>query len=685
MKATESKLNDFLSSPKTRFVIPIYQRNYDWQDHHCSQLFSDVLATARDANRTSHFIGSIVFLHDGLFSPGKVKDLVIIDGQQRLTTVSLLYVALYRFATNNDLEEDAVEIKETYLTNRFAKDRKEKLWPTEENDRIYQRILKGLSEEGESFSRLRENYAYFSELIRDKSTYDALREGLGKLSFVEISLERNQDDPQRIFESLNSTGLALSQADLIRNYILMGHNREEQERLYDEYWREIEREARNDENRKNLVSDFVRDLLTFRNKKIPRKNQVYDTFKVQFPDRSPAVVENLLSVLRRFAGHFGKLINPAHEQDVDIRRELQYIRRLEINVSYPFLMQVYDDYVDKAISKEEFVAVLKLVQTFSWRRFLLSLPTAALNKIYMRLYEDIRRDDYVPSLERSLLRKKGTQRMPDDAEVRTILRERDMYNMQSKNRSYYLDRLENHDNRERVEVDNLTIEHIFPQKPAGDWKTSMTVADYEFFEEKHLHQLGNLTLSGNNGSLSNKTFSAKKVMNKGGKEQGYAFSRLWLNRDLAKLDAWTVDAFKKRQRRLTNRMLQIWPYPETELLDVQHDREELTIFEVDNPTGYQIEYAIIDGERLEPRSVKEFYIAVLSHLFAKDPHPMMQPDVKDTIYLERNDPKARDGEGIGRGYSVDAANSSWVKFHRLSTVLTAYDFEEGVRVKFREG
>jgi len=298
----------------------------------------------------------------------------------------LLYVALYRFAAENELEEDAVEIKETYLTNRFAKDRKEKLWPTEENDRIYQRILKGLSEEGESFSRLRENYVYFSELIRDKATYDALREGLGKLSFVEISLERNQDDPQRIFESLNSTGLALSQADLIRNYILMGHNREEQERLYDTYWREIEREARNDENRRNLVSEFVRDLLTFRNKKIPRKNQVYDTFKVQFPDRSPAVVENLLSVLRRFAGYFGKLINPAREPDMDIRRELQYIRRLEINVSYPFLMQVYDDYVDKAISKEEFVAVLKLVQTFSWRRFLLSLPTAALNKIYMRLY-----------------------------------------------------------------------------------------------------------------------------------------------------------------------------------------------------------------------------------------------------------------------------------------------------------
>ena len=685
MKATESKLNDFISATKTRFVIPIYQRNYDWQDHQCSQLFADILHVAQDENRHSHFVGSIVYLYDGLYTSSEIKELVVIDGQQRLTTISLLYAALYHFAKATEQEELALEIKEVYLINRFAKDRKEKLWQTSENDTIYKRILDGLPEEGEPYTRIRENYSYFRDLIRNQEDFDLIKRGLAKLSFVEISLERGTDDPQRIFESLNSTGLALSQADLTRNYVLMGHSREEQERLYRTYWQDIERNARHDQSRANMVSDFVRDLLTFKNKKIPRKDKVYETFKLRYPHREAAEVELLLRELHQYSEYYGRLINPEREPDSDIRRELTYIRQLGINVSYPFLLQVYDDFVQQRIHKQQFVDTLNLTQRFAWRRFLVNLPTNALNKIFMRLYEDVRMDDFVPSLERSLLRKKGTQRMPTDEEIRTVLRERDMYNIRPKNRSYLLDRLENHNNRERVATDHLTVEHIFPQTPKAVWKRTLNKEDFEAFQEKHLHQLGNLTLSGNNGSLSNRSFADKQQMNVGGKEQGYAYSRLWLNRDLLKLDSWTVANFKKRHAKLIRRVLDIWPYPEVELIEEQDKREELTVFEIDDPTGYQVEYAWIDGNKIEPKSVKEFYINTLTHYFAKDPHPMMRPDVANTIFLSRNDPNARDNEYIGRGYSVDGQNSSWVKFKRLETVLSAYDAEEGVLVKLREG
>ncbi len=176
--------------------------------------------------------------------------------------------------------------------------------------------------------------------------------------------------------------------------------------------------------------------------------------------------------------------------------------------------------------------MLELIQAFVWRRFLVGLPTNALNKIFMRLYEDVRKDDYVGSLATSLAYKKGTQRFPKDDEVKSALRERDFYNIRSKNRSYFLDRLENYQNNEKVDFYKLTVEHIFPQTPSTGWKKDISQEDFEAFQDKHLHQLGNLTLSGNNGSLGNRSFSEKKAMNVGGKEQGYTFSRLWLNRDL---------------------------------------------------------------------------------------------------------------------------------------------------------
>ena len=684
MKASESKLNDFLSGTKTAFVIPIYQRNYDWQDYHCSQLFTDILTVASDHERSSHFVGSIVYMHDGLYTEASVKELIVIDGQQRLTTLTLLYTALLHFAEDAGEEERADEIRETFLVNRYAKVRKEKLWQTAENERIYANIRNRQHPDEEPISRVRENYGYFRELLHDEETFESVLRGLAKLSFVEISLERGKDDPQRIFESLNSTGLALSQADLIRNYVLMGHNRERQQELYERYWQDIERSAKDDETRENLVSDFVRDFLTIVNKRISRQDKIYDAFKQRYYERSYDAVDRLLSELKRYAILYGRLVNPSRETHFGIRKRLVYLKQLEVLVSYPFLLQVYLDYEDKRIDDATFEQVISLVERYVWRRFLCEVPTNALNKVFSRLYAEVRFDEYVPSIERSLLRLKGTQRFPDDREVTTALKERDFYNIRGRNRVYLFSRLENFNNRELVDLDTLTIEHIFPQTPHSAWKTALSGADYEEFAERYLHQLANLTLSGNNGALGNKSFTAKRDMNVRGGEQGYRFSRLWLNRDLKDLDEWTLASFKKRQRRMVDRALKIWPYPTVAFLGPQEDKEEYTIFEVEDPTGRQIAQATIFDDVIEPKSVKEFYVSVIHMLFDRDRSALLRPDVANTILLHRNKKDARKGEHIGHGYYVDAANSSWVKFNRLETVLTAYDAEDAVRIKFKE-
>ena len=680
MTASEARLMEYIAKDKHRFVIPIYQRNYDWDDYQCSQLLKDI-REVNSPERVSHFIGSIVFIHDGLYTTAKIKELIIIDGQQRLTTVSLLLIALYQFAKENGQEEVATEILETYLINRFARDgKRSKLWPSQENSVVYTHLLNGVSDETESFTRMRENYERFRLEIDSQDAFNQLYDGLQKLSFVEISLERGKDDPQRIFESLNSTGLALSQADLIRNFVLMGHEREQQEVLFDKYWNLIEEHARDDDGRVNLVSDFVRDFLTLKNKKIPRKDAIYEQFKLKY-EKLGDQVEPVLQELLRYARQYGKLVNPTRESNSAIRRELHYLKMLKVNTSYPFMMRVYDDYERERIDRQTFIDVLKLVQSFVTRRFIVGLPTNALNKIFMRLYDDIRQDDYLPSLERSLVRMKGTQRFPDDKETKKALREKDIYNIKSSNRLYLLDRIENHKNREPVSFEHLTTEHIFPQNPNKEWKQELSEEDYELMSDAYLHQLGNLTLSGNNGSLGNVSFLRKRDMNYRKGEQGYAFSNLWLNGYLKVLDHWDVEAFKSRHKRMIGRAMQVWEYPEVnESMDMD-TREELTIFEVEDPTGYQVEYATFGGRRIEPRSVKEFYVEVLSWMFAQDPHPMKRPEVAETVYLEHTKDGASRNDHIGNNYVVDTANSSRVKFDRLQTVLTAYDMDKEVLVK----
>lgn len=404
MKANETKVEDFLSANKTQFVIPVYQRNYDWSTSQCKQLLDDILEVGTNKTMNAHFIGSIVYVHDDVFIAARIKELTVIDGQQRLTTLTLIYLALYKLA--KELKEDGLieEISETYLINKFApEEEKSKLRPTENNDKALKYLLRSDgNEEFQDFSKLINNFNYFKGRITEEN-YQFVLDGLSKLMFVEISLDRKKDDPQRIFESLNSTGLELSQADLIRNYILMGLNRRDQNVIYRDYWEVIEKLAKDEALNSSKVSDFIRDYLTLESKKIPNKGKVYLEFKAKYPTDTIDELKNNLAEIKTLVKHYNKLLNPKNEPDKTIRRQLEYINRLEINVAFPFLMKVYDDYANSTIDKQTLIKILDLIQSFVWRRFIVGLDTKSLNKIFMNLYDKVDTSNYLYSIQKSLV------------------------------------------------------------------------------------------------------------------------------------------------------------------------------------------------------------------------------------------------------------------------------------------
>ncbi len=686
MKVMETNLDRFLSQTNTQFVIPVYQRNYDWTETQCKQLLNDILDAGSDSEINAHFIGSIVYIHDDVYSAASINELSIIDGQQRLTTVTLIYIALYRLLQELDDQQKLTRIHETYLINKFAPDEEKlKLRPTENNYRAIKHLLAS-DDEGSfdgGFSRVMSNFSFFQDRI-NTDNFEFVVRGLEKLIFVDISLERGKDDAQRIFESLNSTGLELSQADLIRNFILMGLPHQKQNDIYDTYWREIEQQAKELSTNRSRVSDYVRDYLTLKTKKIPNKNKVYVNFKERYPTLEYEALKTLLEELKILARHYHKFINPAKESDPDIHKQLRNIEQLEINVSYPFLLQVFSDYENKLIDKVQLLEVLDLVQSFVWRRFVLSLPTNSLNKIFMRLYEDVDSDDYVASIARSLTRKKSSQRFPKDQEVLSSLVEKDFYNIKPRNRTYFLKRLENHNNREPVHLDgngDITIEHIFPQTPDARWKDDLDTDSYRAFAETHLHTIGNLTLSGNNGSLGNKCFHEKKHMNHEAREQGYNYSRLWLNRYLKDIDQWDTETYKERSRLLSKRVLAIWPYPEVTLPDTLTD-EEVSIFEAEDPTGRKLEYAVYADERHDITTLSELYSIVMLDLYTRNPEPFFTSNLRERLCLTKNQQDCRSVAELRDGYYIESNLSSLDKFERIQEALTLYNAEDDLAIKY---
>ncbi len=680
MKANELPINNFLQAANVQFVIPVYQRNYDWNQNQCKQLITDIINVELD-NRTSHFIGSIVFIHEGAYSTSEVKELVIIDGQQRLTTINILYVALYRFAKESGNEADSNRLYNMFLINQFVSesDYKLKLKQTDNNSKAFSAIINGTEKAYDKFSNVIENYNFFKQQINNEN-FETILKGLKRLIFVEVSLERGNDDPQRIFESLNSTGLDLSQSDLIRNFILMDLEPEDQHKVFAEIWNPIEENARDLTKQSSMVSDYIRDYLTLRNNKIPNKSKVYAEFKKLY-FRKDEVYQKELENIRSLSAHYKKLINPSIEDDNALRSELKYISRLEINVAFPFLLQVLEDEENGIIDRSILLKVLKLVQIYTWRRFIVGLPTNALNKIFMTLYSEVDTSEYYESIAIALMRKKGSGRFPNDEELSTALRDKDLYNIKSKNRNYMFEMLENYQNREYVDTsnENITIEHIFPQNPDKDWNTDLSSEEFFLFKEKLLNTIGNLTLSGNNGALSNKSFSVKKSMNINDAQQGYLFSRLWLNQYLSQIDAWNIETYNTRFEIILKRFIKIWSYPDVELPEID-DTTEVNIFDAEDPTHKKLMYFIFEDTKIEEDQVMQMYFYVLKKLYKKNPELLLNHN--DIIKITRSREDFRVSQELVNGYYFETNIDNHSKFRILKKLLAIFELDDELIIRY---
>lgn len=689
MKASPIQLNKFLQKQDTQFVIPIYQRNYDWSEEQCKQLLEDIIEVGRSPKDEAkvHFIGSIVYVCNDEYTTDEIEQYVIIDGQQRITTITLLLIALYHQAERLEDNRLAETIYEYYLINKNADDDsyKVKLKATENNERDLHYLLNKIPIPDSAYSNIKNNYNFFAKHITEDNR-EIIYDGFKRLLFVEIRLERGKDNAQKIFESLNSTGLDLSQADLIRNYILMGLEPSEQTRLYNQYWAIIESNTKHEGV--SYVSDFIRDYLTIRMGDIPNKNKVYSTFKKEFKLDKINELENMLLSLRTFSEIYKLFINPDYIEDRDIKDEISYIKYIEINVSYPFLLQVIDDYNKDIINKDILLKILKFVQSYACRRFIVDLPTNALNKIFMNLYRQIDKSDYEKSLYYYVLTRSGKVRMPSNNEIFNYLSDKDLYNAKSKMKLYILERLENFENKEKVAIignSDITIEHIFPQKPDLKWRTEISENEYKLFSEKYIHTIGNLTLSGNNGALGNKSFQEKKYMNKDNGEQGYSYSRLWLNRSLNDIDEWNISNYKRRTETLIARFLQIWSIPQN--LEMK-DLPEFNINNIDlnTVTNKSIEYAIFFDKQLTGDKYKgiKLYNYILKQLFELYSEEEFIYKFRNILRLTENPNELHRCQPLNSTYYYDTNLSYYQIFSNLKKILEELGLSDELSIKFME-
>jgi len=606
MKATAAKLLPFLKK-SDQFIIPIYQRTYSWTEKECRQLWNDILRTGGNDAISVHFMGSIVYIEHGLFQVMDQPPLLVIDGQQRLTTVTLLIAALAKALGDKEPLEgfSSRKLRNYYLINPEEKgDRQYKLRLSQTDNDSITAIVAGWDQPKDYSLRITQNFKLFEKLIADcSSDFAPVCKGLAKLTVVDVALDRDHDNPQLIFESMNSTGRELSQADLIRNFILMGLEPVLQTRLYEQFWRPMELDF-GQEAYGTHFDAFMRHYLTVKTGEIPNVSAVYEAFKThaRSPEVDEAGVETLVKDIRGFARYFCAMALGA-EPDQDLSSAFADLRELKVEVAYPFLLELYHDYAMAMFSSTDFVGAVRMVEAYVFRRTVCAIPTASMNKTFATFTKTLKKDRYLESIQAHFLLLPSYRRFPSDEEFRRDLHTRDLYNFRS--RSYWLRRMENHQRKELVAVNEYTIEHILPQNknlPMA-WRTALGF-DWERLQETYLHTLGNLTLTRYNSEYSDHSFAEKRDM-----KGGFRESPLKLNAGLGQLAEWDEQAIEQRADRLAIEALEVWQSPK-----LSGDVLESYKPKVDWSAGYSI-----DDHPYLLMGARELFEAFSKEVLALDP------------------------------------------------------------------
>ena len=613
MDARKGNIYEILNGNK-QFLIPVYQRYYSWDIEQCKRLWNDIVEMQKKG-KVGHFVGSIVNIAEQAMPTG-VQKYMIIDGQQRMTTLSLLLLALRDYAINNpeDTTINARRIDNMLLKNEYESgDERYKLLLTETDRDILMRLVEEKPIPDDTRSKLLDNYKFFAGKIADKELQPAeVYESIGKLQIVNITLDRSVDDAQAIFESLNSTGKELSESDLIRNYVLMGLEPTEQTYVYEHLWRPMELLFVY-ETQDSVMDRFFRDYLTMKITRIPKQDRVYEEFKLYHLNCEFSTIRELCQDLLTYAKYYTDMVfkrssNPA------LKSLYEDINDLRMEVSYPFLLKVHNDYAEGIISEDDLKLIIRLCISYVFRRSICDIPTNSLNKTFATLKNEIKPDDYVNSIKAFFVMRNDYKEFPDDDKFAAAFVSRDIYTMRSRN--FILSHLENYGNKAPIIIENYTIEHIMPQNSSlsPEWQ-QMLGAKWREVQKTYLHTIGNLTLTAYNSEMSDHPFMVKMDM-----EGGFKESALRLNAYVVKLNEWNEQTIKERAALLADKAKQIWAYPDMTAADlapyqtVEKPAERYSLETYDTNVFTKTLFEVLDRriQNLSPdvkREFKKLYVA----------------------------------------------------------------------------
>ena len=670
MDAKEGKILRLLEGSDKKFIIPVYQRSYDWKLENCKLLFKDLLTMSKRGYK-SHFFGSIVFVSNDI---GGISEYIIIDGQQRLTTVSLLLLAIRNYLLDNNLFSSVIspsKIDENYIRDKYANDEKKlKLKLIEGDDEAFERIIS--NHDKLKGNRVTDNYEYFygklSELslLEIEEVYDSIT----KLMVVNISLKPNDgdDDPQLVFESLNSDGLLLSESDKIRNYVLMTLTHKEQEKYYKNYWKVIEELVG-----KNDLDSFIKYYLTARVYDSIPERDLYFSFK-NYREKNALEIDSFLSEIRQYAKFYKEIFNPINDKFKD---DFIRINRLETNTIVPLLLDLLKSNQEGLTSDEEVKEAIITLENYLVRRIVCGLPSASMNKTLAAIPKEIRKHiesgaSYIEAFKFALLSKTQKTRYPNDSEFFEKFGVFELYNAKSSFRKYILERLENYNNKEIVNVtqllDNnkLTIEHIMPQTITLEWRRDLG-ANWELIHTKYLHTIGNLTLSAYNSDYSNLSFEKKKTK----KDTGFIYSKLQLNEYIKKQTIWGEKEILERSKLLAEIAKKTWFLPHSTFIPVENI-ETLTLEDEFDLTNRQIQSFNFLGEMVKTDDVTDFYIKIFTILCDWDKTLLIQ---NSNRYYGSNINDMRKPREITDGFFVEVNLSSNDKIKVIKDALKILSLE----------
>ncbi len=613
MDARKGNIYEILNGNK-QFLIPVYQRYYSWDIEQCKRLWNDIVEMQKKG-KLGHFVGSIVNIAEQAMPTG-VQKYMIIDGQQRMTTLSLLLLALRDYAIKNpeDTTINARRIDNMLLKNEYESgDERYKLLLTETDRDILMRLVEENPIPDDTRSRLLDNYKFFAGKIADKELQTAeVYESIGKLQIVNITLDRSVDDAQAIFESLNSTGKELSESDLIRNYVLMGLEPAEQQYVYEHLWRPMELLFVY-ETQDSVMDRFFRDYLTMKITRIPKQDRVYEEFKLYHLNCEFGTIRELCQDLLTYAKYYTDMVfkrssNPA------LKALYEDINDLRMEVSYPFLLKVHNDFAEGVISEDDLKLIIRLCISYVFRRSICDIPTNSLNKTFATLKNEIKTDDYVNSIKAFFVMRDDYKEFPDDDKFTAAFISRDIYTMRSRN--FILSHLENYGNKAPIIIENYTIEHIMPQNSSlsPEWQ-QMLGANWREVQKTYLHTIGNLTLTAYNSEMSDHPFMVKMEM-----EGGFKESALRLNAYVVKLTEWNEQRIKERAAILADKAKQIWAFPDMTAAElapyqtVEKPAERYSLDTYDTNVFTKTLFEVLDRriQNLSPdvkREFKKLYVA----------------------------------------------------------------------------